>query len=599
MHPNPTTPAPAGDPLVPVLEILGRELLPLAEAICYYAGRVARSTQGLGNRSQPEVDLPGHRPLTPLPAGARELFKYSRELLQRVRRPTRHPRSPLRRDADRPEPDIHHFFGSPLNRVSISCQLLQQIWQRELFDRRSHDLDRVLELVAAVSRTVQERGQGKRPGPAPAVPALREEEDGIPTARLPSPTDTGRIVVVDDEAESRQLLGQALVGLGYKVSLAQDGLEAQALLLKVPVDVILLDFLMPGMNGLELLHWIRSQSCLRSVGVLMLTSLAEMEAMVRCVRAGADDYLLKPVQLPLLDAKIDALLQRRRLRARELEQFFPPHIARRLLDDPGALQQAREPDVSLLFCDIRGFSAVSHRLGPSATMEWIREVMEALSCRVLDNGGVLVDFIGDEMIAMWGASDPGQAPETDHAPRACNAALEMLEALPKVNERLARRGIEVDTRVGIGIHSGKARVGNTGTSRRLKYGPLGSAVNLASRLQGATKYLKSRLILSRATQELLQGQLPTRRLATIRVVGIEDPLDVFEAARESDRDWADYQLALEDYEKQNLQSAARRLGSLLQRQDGTAGPPLFLMARTMEALLDPSRWSRLYELPGK
>jgi len=411
--------------------------------------------------------------------------------------------------------------------------------------------------------------------------------------------DPGRIVVVDDEAESRQLLGQALAGLGHKVALAADAQEAQVLLLKTPADVIVLDFLMPGMNGLELLHWIRSQACLRSVGVLMLTSLAEMDSMVRCVRAGADDYLLKPVQLPLLDAKIDALLQRRRLRARELEQFFPPHIARRLLDDPGALQQAREPEVSLLFCDIRGFSAVSHRLGPSSTMEWIREVMEALSCRVLDNGGVLVDFIGDELIAMWGASDPGQAPELDHAPRACSAALEMLETLPEINARLARRGIEVDTRVGIGIHSGKARVGNTGTSRRIKYGPLGSAVNLASRLQGATKYLKSRLILSRATQELLQGQLPTRRLATIQVVGIEDPLDVFEAARESGPDWPDYQLALEDYEKQDLQSAARRLGLLLQRQDGTAGPPLFLMARTMEALLDPSRWSRLYGLPGK
>ena len=120
-------------------------------------------------------------------------------------------------------------------------------------------------------------------------------------------------------------------------------------------------------------------------------------------------------------------------------------------------------------------------------MEWINDVMGSLSDCVSAHDGVLVDYIGDELLAMWGA--PKDQP--DHAPCACRAAIDMLDEIPVLNQRWAERG-RGRFDLGIGINTGPARVGNTGTKRKFKYGPLGNAVNLACRLQGATKYFKTR-----------------------------------------------------------------------------------------------------------
>ena len=167
----------------------------------------------------------------------------------------------------------------------------------------------------------------------------------------------------------------------------------------------------------------------------------------------------------------------------QFEQFFTPQLAAQLERDPQLLE-GRNADVTLLFADIRGFSRVSERLGPARTMAWIQDTMGALSDCVLAHDGVLVDYIGDELMAMWGAP----APQADHAELACFAARQMLESLADVNARWqAELGGPV--RLGIGLNSGVARVGNTGSRQKFKYGPLGDVVNVASRVQGATKYL--------------------------------------------------------------------------------------------------------------
>jgi adenylate cyclase len=164
-----------------------------------------------------------------------------------------------------------------------------------------------------------------------------------------------------------------------------------------------------------------------------------------------------------------------------LEQFFGPDLARRLVREPGLLE-GREAIVTLLFCDVRGFSRVSEKLSPAESLRWMNDVMSELSSCVLDEGGVLVDYVGDELLAMWGAPED----QPDQAERAARAALAMLAALPALDGRW-QEAVGGPTEVGIGVNTGPAQVGNTGSTFKFKYGALGNTVNLGSRVQGLTK----------------------------------------------------------------------------------------------------------------
>ena len=167
-------------------------------------------------------------------------------------------------------------------------------------------------------------------------------------------------------------------------------------------------------------------------------------------------------------------------------QFFTPELSDKLASDPHMLS-GRDTEVTLLFCDIRDFSGISQRLDPSVTMDWIGDVIGVLSDCVINHQGVLVDYVGDELLAMWGA--PSE--QADQALLACRAAVAMQDALPTLNQRWQSR-MGKPFRIGVGINTGTARVGNIGSHRKMKYGPLGNTVNMASRVQGMTKVLEVR-----------------------------------------------------------------------------------------------------------
>jgi adenylate cyclase len=281
----------------------------------------------------------------------------------------------------------------------------------------------------------------------------------------------------------------------------------------------------------------------------------------------------------------------------QFEQFFTPELARNLEAHPDLLA-GRDAEVTLLFCDIRGFSRVSERLGPERTVAWISDIMEELSGCVLAEKGVLVDYVGDELMAMWGAPDE----QPDHAQRACRAGLAMLERLPAVNERW-QAVLGEPLGLGIGINSGLARVGNTGSRRKFKYGPLGNTVNLASRVQGATKYFKVKLLVTGSTRARLDESLPCRRLGRIRVVNIAEPVELFELAPEGQADWVNlhqvYEEALTHFERREFAHAARLVGGYLVDHPGD-GPSLILLARAANALAAESAdFDPIWELPGK
>lgn len=280
----------------------------------------------------------------------------------------------------------------------------------------------------------------------------------------------------------------------------------------------------------------------------------------------------------------------------QFEQFFTAELAQQLITHPDLLQ-GRDADISVLFCDIRGFSRVSERLGSAKTMDWIGDVMGALSDCVLSYQGVLVDYLGDELMAMWGA--PANQP--NHAQLACRAALVMLACLPSLNERW-QPVIDEPISFGIGINSGLARVGNTGTTRKFKYGPLGNTVNLASRVQGASKYLKTRLLITDSVHEQVGQEFSSRRLGRVRVVNIAEPVELFELAVTDQPGFLelkqDYETALDHFEQREFRKAARILGKLV-TEHVNDGPSLVLMKRVVDCMADPEAFSPVWELAGK
>ncbi|MDX1947366.1 MAG: adenylate/guanylate cyclase domain-containing protein [Pirellulaceae bacterium] len=247
----------------------------------------------------------------------------------------------------------------------------------------------------------------------------------------------------------------------------------------------------------------------------------------------------------------------------KFEQFFTPELARQLEKHGTEMLAPRDADVTVLFCDIRGFSRISSRCPAALAVQWVQEVLSELSDCVADKQGVLIDFGGDSLEALWGA--PIATP--DHAIQACEAALEMRARMPALSRQWEGR-LGEPTDVTIGIHSGPAQVGNIGSRRKFKYGAFGTTVNLASRVQGATKHIGLPLLTTKATVERAAGRFSFRRLCAVRTVNISEPVELFELAPKSaDANWqrlkAGYEEALALYEKLRFVEAMTILGPLM------------------------------------
>ena len=281
----------------------------------------------------------------------------------------------------------------------------------------------------------------------------------------------------------------------------------------------------------------------------------------------------------------------------QFEQFFTADLARKLLASPELLEgQAR--DVTVLFCDVRGFTRLSDSLGAGQAIRWCREILDVLSKCVLDEGGVLVDYIGDGLMAMWGAPDD----QPDHPLRACRAAQAILRGLPELNGRWEAI-LGEPLRLGVGINTGQAQVGNVGSRLKFKYGALGTTVNLASRVEGATKFFQCKVLMTRQTQSRVDGSILARRLANVVLQGIKEPVELYELLSP---EWDKAELALTEYarafglyEEGKFSEAARALGNyrgVCPDDDAV----LQLLSRSVAALAKkPSDGHRIWEFTEK
>ena len=219
-------------------------------------------------------------------------------------------------------------------------------------------------------------------------------------------------------------------------------------------------------------------------------------------------------------------------------------------------------DVSLLFADLRNSTALSAVLAPNETYELLSQVMECLTAAVVDHDGLIIDYYGDGLAAMWNAP----ADQSDHAELACRAGLRMLQSLPDTSRDWGDT-IQRDLQIGIGIHTGMAHVGNTGSRRRTKYGPRGTSVHLTSRIEAATKQLGLPLLATEATASRLSNRFALHRVCHARMLGFKRPIDLFSVCtgaldQRLSQAWHIYGEALKAFETGRLKEALGILATI-------------------------------------
>jgi adenylate cyclase len=302
---------------------------------------------------------------------------------------------------------------------------------------------------------------------------------------------------------------RSLTADGHTVRTAENGVRALELLAESPSDVVLLDIVMPELDGIEVLDLIKADPKLRDLPVIMISGLDDYGNVVRCIESGAEDYLPKPFDPVLLRARIAAGLNKRRIH--ELEHARVRDVFARFLPESMVDQVLvnGDKDVRLggvrlvgtaLFTDLRGFTSFAESTPPDRVIDVLNRFFGEMSDAVLDNGGTLVAYLGDGLLAVFGAP----VESDDHADRALRAAREMLrERLPRFNQWLCETSDREGFAIGIGVSSGPLMSGNVGSERRLEYTAVGDTVNTASRLESLTKDVPHELLISDSTRTLL------------------------------------------------------------------------------------------------
>ncbi|MFM8320614.1 MAG: response regulator [Chloroflexota bacterium] len=337
----------------------------------------------------------------------------------------------------------------------------------------------------------------------------------------------GRLLVIDDNQVMRLLLRRGLEQLGHSVTSAENGRQGLDLLRAQRFDLVLLDIEMPEMDGYQALQQITADPALREIPVVMVSSLEEVDGVARCIQLGAEDYLLKPPNPVLLQARVSSSLEKKRLRDRQRE-LIRKLASGKVADDllargfslGGQLLQA-----SVLFVDIRSFTTLAEALPPTATIELLKAYYRQMFAAINRHGGVVNQILGDGILALFGAP----APLERAAARAVLSGLEMIERIEVFDRQQARLG-QVQLRIGVGIASGPVIAGYTGTLRRATYTCLGETVDRAAWLESATKTARFRILIDAATHSRLDGEPAEYQLGRKVGVLLPDPPDRQECA---------------------------------------------------------------------
>jgi class 3 adenylate cyclase len=440
-------------------------------------------------------------------------------------------RSPPGSAAAAQEQELRHELRTPLNAIKGYAEMLLEDAAHFPSDSLQEDLDRLLvastDLLQRLDRIVRFSVDGKETSPANDQGAVIVSDlmrSLGPVRHEPyAVAETGSILVVDDIEANRDLLSRRLTRDGHRVVSVDGGQRALQALAEEEFDLVLLDLIMPDINGFDVLVRMKADERLRRVPVIMITALAETESAVRCIEAGAEDYLPKPFDPILLRARINACLHKKRWRDREqrylrriedetakferlLLTILPRQVIGRL--NHGEVMIAdRFEGVSVLFADLVGFTAHSARIRPALLVEYLNRLFSEFDALARELGVEKIKTIGDAYMAVAGLPDPN----LDHCAAIAKMALGMIDRLGRVNSHF---GWPLQIR--IGIHSGPVVAGIIGTHRFI-YDVWGDTVNVASRLEAYS--LPNRIHVSQDTARHLVGPFALEPRGSIDVRG--------------------------------------------------------------------------------
>jgi class 3 adenylate cyclase/CheY-like chemotaxis protein len=357
------------------------------------------------------------------------------------------------------------------------------------------------------------------------------------------------ILAVDDTPNNLSLLAELLKDR-YRVRIATNGAKAIELAIAHPPDLILLDIMMPGLNGYEVLERLRADARLRHIPVIMISAVGEIESVIRCIELGAEDYLPKPFNPTLLKARVGASLERKRLhdaiqaqaeqladwnrkleqrvgdqvaeleRLARLKRFFAPTLVEAILDRGGEeLLKMHRREVVVTFLDLRGFSQFTERCEPEEVVRVLAAYHQEMGELIIAYEGTLERFAGDGMMVFF--NDPIVLNNPAH--NAVLMALAMQERFRALRADWAKRGYELD--LGIGIAQGYATLGAIGFESRWDYACIGSVSNLAARLCGEAK--GGQILTEQKTIASVEDLVQAEFLGELTFKGIPYPTRVF------------------------------------------------------------------------
>jgi class 3 adenylate cyclase len=440
---------------------------------------------------------------------------------------------------------LQHDLRTPLGQILGYAEILEEDARDAGNDPLVPDIHRIQGAARDLLRLVDGIFE---PHAADASSAPGEVGDHVPertsSVRSREPREAlagARILLVDDDAANRDLLARRIGAHGPAVRFASNGREALHLMESVAFDLVLLDLMMPEMGGIETLTRLRQTRSAAELPVIVVTALESRDDVVAALTAGANDYVTKPVDLPIVLARIETQLELRRANealasaAQELSirnafirrmfgRYVSDDIVDSLLEQPEGVEFAGERrTVTILTSDLRGFSLLAEALDPLELVWLLNTYLGAMADKVHEFGGTVDEFIGDAVLAFFGA--PIRA--RDDAERAVACARAMQSAMIEINREIRERGLP-EISMGIGIATGEVVVGSVGSERRSKYTAVGSTVNLAARIESFT--LGGEIWICDSTHARVASCAPIELGREVHPKGFERPLRIHRVA---------------------------------------------------------------------
>jgi len=456
---------------------------------------------------------------------------------------------------------IRHTLRTPLNHIiGYSEMLLEEAGERALDEfvadlQRIHSAGKHLQTLIddLLDSTMENQTGTPTVGSSGSAPVLfRDSKPDQSAAVRPAVSEnpTGHLLVIDDNEGNRDMLSRRLKRQGYHVSTADDGRQGLGFLKTQLADLILLDVMMPEMDGYDVLKELKADATTRDIPVIMVSALGEIDSVVRCIEQGAEDYLTKPFDPVLLRARIGACLEKKRLRDQEarylheladwnktlesrveeqvdqiarlgrLQRFFSPQLAELILaggaEDPLKTHRRK---ITVVFLDLMGFTAFAETSEPEEVMDVLHEYHAEMGKLILEHEGTLERFTGDGMMIFF--NDPVTVPNpTD---RAIRMALAMRNQVGTLIAKWRKRGYELD--FGVGIAEGYATIGSIGFEGRWDYGAIGTVTNLAARLCGEAQ--PGQLLISQRLLGMVEELIDVAQVGELVLKGFRRPITAY------------------------------------------------------------------------